>query len=139
MKKRVIVDTSYFYALFDQRDDWHESALEKQRYLDEFSVIVPWPVLYETLGTRFVKRQERLIGFAKILRKPDTEIVDDSPYREAACRRVMDTRNSESRESLVDTIILALMDDEKMKIDALLAFNARDFRAFCFRKSISYL
>ena len=50
----LLVDTGFFFALRDARDQYHASAEEKKHLLDTREVILPWPVLYETLNTRFV-------------------------------------------------------------------------------------
>ena len=54
----LLVDTGYFFALFNSRDQYHEKAVEKQEWLDELPIALPWPILYETLNTRFVKNSE---------------------------------------------------------------------------------
>lgn len=51
----LLVDTGYFFALFDPGDQYHEEAVKKQEWLDELPIVLPWPILYETLNTRFVK------------------------------------------------------------------------------------
>ena len=55
-KDRLLVDTGFFIALFDPRDNHHIDACEKQEYLENLSIVIPWPILYETINTRLVKR-----------------------------------------------------------------------------------
>jgi len=43
----IAVDTGYFYALTDRRDDWHQRALACARRLDGEPMVTTWPVLTE--------------------------------------------------------------------------------------------
>lgn len=83
---RILVDTGIFIALFDERDDHHQSACRIEKWLDSQSILLPWPILYETLNTRLVNRLKRdpagLAKFGAIARSPKTELLDDAPYRE---------------------------------------------------------
>ena len=41
----LLVDTGFFFALREARDQYHASAEEKKHLLDRWEVILPWPVL----------------------------------------------------------------------------------------------
>jgi predicted nucleic acid-binding protein len=43
----IIVDTSYWLAIANKRDQFHELVMEKTRHIDE-DLITTWPVLTET-------------------------------------------------------------------------------------------
>lgn len=47
----LLVDSGFFFALFDPRDQHHAAAREKQEWLETLAVIMPWPILYETINT----------------------------------------------------------------------------------------
>lgn len=58
---RILVDAGYFYGIFDKSDQYHSDAnkidieeLRNRPYLCLF--VLAWPMLYETVNTRFVKR-----------------------------------------------------------------------------------
>ena len=81
----LLVDSGFFFALFNPRDQYHADACEKQDWLEELSVVVPWPILYETVNTRFIRRPATIVQFESILLAHDTVLLDDSPYRLEAC------------------------------------------------------
>jgi predicted nucleic acid-binding protein len=66
----TLVDTGFWIALFDPRDERHHFADENGDWLDLATVVMPWPVLYETLRTRFVRRPEWVVRLDKRLRRP---------------------------------------------------------------------
>jgi predicted nucleic acid-binding protein len=53
----ILVDTGVWYAMFDTSDRVRErKAIESlASRIDAMSIIVPWPVVYETLRTKFVR------------------------------------------------------------------------------------
>ena len=101
----VLVDSGFFFALFDPRDPWHTQAKSKAEWIEAFRVIVPWPILYETVNTRLARRPDPVARFERILRRPDTELLDDSPYRLDAYENTL-ARAKAQREpaSLVDSV-----------------------------------
>ena len=137
---KVLVDSGFFFALFDPRDRYHADAIEKREWLEILSLVIPWPVLYETINTRFARRQATIARFESILRGPHIELLNDSPYRldayEDALTRAKTRRNA---MSLVDSVICAILDDTNVRIDAMLTFNLRDFANICHSKGIELL
>ena len=123
----LLVDTSFLYALHNDRDPFHESAKAKQNWLDDLPVILPWPVLYETLNTRFVGRPGTMDWFDRLVLSPSTELLDDSPYRNACYDSVHATARRGRRLSLVDTVLRAIIEDSSVAVGALLTFDPRDF------------
>ncbi len=128
----LLVDSGFFIALFDPRDQHHAVACEKQEWLEMLSVVMPWPILYETINTRLARRPERIARFESLMRAPETEFLDDSPYRleayEDTLARAKAQRNA---MSLVDSVLCAILADTNVRIDALLTFNLRDFGHIC--------
>ena len=51
----VLADTGVWYAMFDSRDPHYAEGKEKAERLSLFQIVLPWPTLYETLRTRFVR------------------------------------------------------------------------------------
>lgn len=132
----LLVDSGFFIALFNPRDQHHADACEKQDWLEDLSisVVVPWPILYETINTRFVRRPETIVRFESILRAHDTVLLDDSPYRLDAYEDVLaqaKTQRQRNAMSLVDAVLCAILDDPNVRIDAMLTFNSRDFSHIC--------
>lgn len=136
----VLVDTSFLFALFDPREPHHAEAQANQDWLDACSIVLPWPILYETMNTRLARRKAQVAKLDAIVRRPSTERLDDSPYRMECYDKVSESWNGRGLgTSLVDSVMLAILDDSNVRIDAVLSFNDRDFRQFCREKNIAYL
>ena len=123
----LLVDTGFFFALHDSRDQYHARAQAKKHLLDQGPIILPWPVLYETLNTRFVGIRgaigwlDRLVGF------PTTELLNDSQYRAQSLDAVLVPAQPRRRLSLVDTILRSIIEDANVRVAGILTFNPGDF------------
>ena len=84
----VLVDTGLWFGLFDPRDPHHQSALEMAERLETMAIVVAWPVLYETLNTRFARRPHVLRRFEQVLKRAGSVLLDDAAYREEALELV---------------------------------------------------
>jgi len=108
-------------------------------WLDSRSVLLPWPILYETLNTRLVNRLKRdparLAKFDEIARSPNTELLDDTPYREALWA-FLDQSSFRSSVSLVDAVLCNIIEDANVPVSAILTFNERDFWAVCSKNHV---
>ena len=60
MPKNLLLDSGFWYAFYDARDQYHEEATHFTEYLEFYNLLIPWPSLYETLDTRFVRHPEWL-------------------------------------------------------------------------------
>ena len=137
---RVLVDSGFFFALFDPRDSHHDAAIEKQEWLELLSVVMPWPILYETINTRFVRRPTTIARFETILRRPDTDLLDDSRYRYDAYEETLErAKRGYGARSLVDSVLCAVLADTNVQISAMLTFNDRDFAGLCASRDIELL
>ena len=129
---RLLVDSGFFFALFDPRDQYHNEARKKQEWLEMLSVVIPWPILYETINTRFARRLGTIAQFASVIHAPETEFLDDSPYRlEAYEDTLAQAKSPDNAMSLVDSVLCAILDDTNVRIGAMLTFNLRDFEHLC--------
>ena len=137
---RLLVDSGFFFALFNPRDQRHEDACEKQEWLDILALVMPWPTLYETVNTRFVRQRETIARFESIMRAPGTEFLDDNPYRLAAYSYTIGQAKTRHHAlSLVDSVLCAILDDVNVRIDAMLTFNHRDFADVCRTQNVELL
>lgn len=138
--QRVLVDSGFFFALFDPRDQHHADANEKQEWLEILSIAMPWPILYETINTRHARRPDWIARFENIARSPDTEFIDDAPYRLDALDDVL-LRGKTQRHamSLVDAVLHSILADPKVRVDAMLTFNISDFSGICSAKDVDIL
>lgn len=137
---RLLVDSGFFFALFNPRDQRHEDARDKQEWLDILAVVMPWPTLYETVNTRFVRQRETMARFESIMRAPGAEFLDDNPYRLAAYNYTIEQAKTRHHAlSLVDSVLYAILDDVNVRIDAMLTFNSRDFADVCRIQNVELL
>jgi predicted nucleic acid-binding protein len=135
----ILVDTGIWYALCDSKDQAVSREVVDDIYarLRLHSVVVPWPIAYETLRSQFVRNRLALERFERELKSPNTVLIDDAPYREDALGLSIESSLRRGRPlSMVDCIIRLLIDDVKMKIRYLVTFNARDFVDVCRNRQV---
>lgn len=138
--KYLLADTGLWLALFNSRDSYYAKAQEKAKYLDLCHVVLPWPILYETLRTRFVRNKAALGRFESYLKRPHLIYLDDSPYREAAFDLSLESSLRRSRPlSFVDCAIRLILEDVNAKIDYLITFDRGDFVDVCRRRRIELI
>ena len=143
--KIILVDSSFFFALFNPEDDFHSKALKEQDTLDKFPIIVPWPILYETINSKFVKSPETIKSFENIMRRPDAEFLDDSKYRDEAYQKTLALakrgyrREEDGPRSLVDSVLHTILEDVNVRISAMLTFDDNDFRYICARRDVELI
>ncbi len=133
MAKSIVIDTGFWFALFDDRDRYHEDALLYFEYIDHHRLVIPWPTLYETLNTRFSRRQSWVGRFHRIIKSHSVFYIADNDYKEVSLKQFF---NERQRVSLVDIIIRNILEDDSLKIDAILTFNESDFIDICYRNGI---
>ena len=124
MNGGLLVDTGYFIALHSKRDEHNATAKQYERLLEVRPVVLPWPVLYETINTRFAKRPHILKQIDVIIEKKSTRLLDDSPYRAAAYAKVLQT-SPKRPLSLVDAVLRAVIEDASVQISTLLTFQRK--------------
>jgi len=136
----ILIDTCFWYALFDARDSNHHKALELVLYLDLGNVILPYPTLYETINTRFTRNKEWVEEFEKVLKNKNVQILEDLEYKENGLALTMDSILNKNRPiSLVDMVIRLMLDDVNLKIDYFITFNTKDFIDLCHKKRIELI
>jgi hypothetical protein len=139
----IILDTGFWYALFDPRDDSKEcfhSRAQEHAYLIDGNVnriLFPWPVVYETLRTKFVKNVQGMEGLQRVLRGQNVQLEDDQPYRSDALDLCWQSCLIQKRKlSLVDCVLRLMLDDANLRVDVFVTFNPRDFHDVCKRNRV---
>jgi len=125
--KYVLVDTGVWIAMLDPKDQHHASIDEISGLLKTCHIILPWPILYETLRTKLVRNRNVLKQFKSYLngkRPHDITFIDDEPYREDALELSL---KGYQPLSMVDCLIRLILEDIGLKVDYLATFNFRDF------------
>ena len=136
---RVLIDSGFFIALFNERDQHHASARQLEEWLDVATIVLPWPILYETVNTRLARQPGNLAKFGAIVRLPETLLLDDAPYREDSFAAVLAQNPAKGSLSLVDAVLCNIIEDVNVPISAMLTFNERDFRAVCYENNVELL
>ena len=136
---RVLVDTGFFIALFNERDQHHASARRLEEWLDFVPIVLPWPILYETVNTRLARRPQNLAKFGAIVRLPETLLLDDAPYREDSFAAVLAQNPARGPLSLVDAVLCNVIEDVNVPISAMLTFNDRDFLTVCHENNVELI
>jgi predicted nucleic acid-binding protein len=136
----VLADTGLWYALFDSSDQHHAAAKDKADVLTLMQVILPWPTVYETLRTKFVRNAIGLDKFERFLKGPNITCLDDAPFRAAAVELSLDSSLRRRRPlSMVDCLIRLLVEDVNTRVNYLATFNRRDFADICARHRVEII
>lgn len=143
LPRRILVDTGVFLAYYEPHDQYHEKAAELLatwwNQPGPSRLVVAFPVLYETLNTRFVQDRHRLAVWAtnwSLWRaRGILEYCADESYREKAledCAAEVQRGPQHYRAlSIVDRILRALLEDPHVQLDGLWTFNPGDFADVC--------
>ena len=136
----ALIDTGVWYGMFDNRDQRYKAANEKAEYFEFFKLVLPWPTVYETLRTRFVRNETALQQFEKFLKTPNIIYLDDAKYRDDAFDLSLESSLRRRRPlSMVDCLLRLIIDDPNVKIDYMLTFNPGDFVDACIRNRVEIL
>lgn len=136
----VIVDTGVWFALFDAHDEFYRQGAEKADLFEVLQIVIPWPTMYEALGTRFVKNTLALERFESYLKSRSVVFLDDAAYRASAFDLVLEWSLRKRRPiSMVDWIIRLLIDDTNVHVDYLATFNIKDFHDVCVSRGIEII
>ena len=88
MAKNIIIDTGFWYALYNITDQNHKSASSLAGNLDIHKLLIPWPSLYETLNTQFVRQLKWLSAFEALMGRQNVVKLEDTEYRKSVLKSV---------------------------------------------------
>jgi predicted nucleic acid-binding protein len=138
VSETALVDTGFWIALYDPREQYHAAANEVADLIDLFHLVMPWPIAYETLRTRFVRHREWVASFDERLKKPTVSFIDDSEYCDEAYTLTVEYSTRLRRDiSMVDMVCRLLISDPEVKIDYLFTVNPRDFHDVCASNNVA--
>ena len=148
--KNFLADTGYLIALYDRSDDPLQVQMARRSFRRIFqaaenSLVIMWPVLYETLNTRLTRRihivEQIERQWTKLEGTSQIQYLDDEPFR---TRSLVEWRNELRRGrhyrplSLVDRVLRnAIL--SPLKLSAILTFNRVDFEDVCSKREISII
>jgi predicted nucleic acid-binding protein len=127
----VLADTCFWIAAFDPSDNYHPQAAQFLRTIRKGIILMPWPIMYETLGTRTVRKEQMRKSFASLL-TGKVHKINDVEYREQCLK---DALTDKRPLSLVDRIVRRIIQDRAYRITQLLTFNQGDFYDVCGRET----
>jgi predicted nucleic acid-binding protein len=135
----ILVDTGVWLALCDPRDRVATREVVDGIYarVKVHSIVVPWPIAYETLRTRFVRNRVAMERFEHEIKSARIVRVDDAPYTEDALSLSIESSLQRRRPlSMVDCMLRLLLDDVKTRIRYFVTFNQGDFIDICTARQI---
>jgi predicted nucleic acid-binding protein len=136
----ILVDTGSWIALFDAREQHHLAVAEYADLIESLDLVMPWPIAYETLRTRFVRRPDWVASFDERLKRSTVTFIDDSDYcRDAYSLTVEYSTRMRKDISMVDMLCRLLIDDPNVRVDYLLTTNPSDFHDVCVRNDVEIL
>jgi len=149
--KGFLLDSSFLFALYGNEGDQTLDA--DKSFRDIFSrsgnvLLVPWPIVYESFNTQFSgdrRRVQRLDSeWIQLEKQGHLEFVDDALFRPTTMldwrRAVTQTGKKRDRGlSLVDRVLMAIMQDRTISVEAILTFDLEDFRGFCAKRNIEII
>ena len=134
----VLIDTGVWYAMFDPRDQHQAKVAKKQEILELFTLVIPWPTMYETLRTRMVRNRQAMYQIEDYLKRPNLTFLDDSPYREKALELAFSSSLRKFRQlSMIDCLLRLILEDDNVMINYLATFNDEDFLDVCHARRIA--
>jgi hypothetical protein len=123
--------------MLDERDQHHNEAQTYAEAMLGLRFILPWPILYETLCTRFVRRPLTIRKFEFFLKRPNAVLLDDASYREAALEATLSSAGR--RYSMVDNVLRLVLEDTNIRVKYLFSFNRADFFDICTNRHIEMI
>ena len=140
MAKIVLTDTCFWLGLVDPTDQYHGMSNAAAELIEGYTLIFPWPCLYETISTHLTRRRERLLYLERFINKPNIILFDDAKYKTAALTEVFQlNRTSGFTYSLTDSVIREILKDIDVKVNFLLTFNNSDFEDICQHRQIEII
>lgn len=138
VSETLLVDTGAWIALFDPTEEHHGAVARLADLIEWAHLVMPWPLAYEILRTRFVRRPAWVAAFDQRLRKPSVTFIDDAEYCRDAYSLTVDASLRQKRDlSMVDVLCRMLIDDPTVRIKNLLTINRKDFYDVCARNGVA--
>lgn len=137
----ILADTCFWFSLCDPTEGDHSEAIAMMEKLTNdrrHTILVPHPVLYETLCSKMVRKPERVKRLTRYFK--DVKMVPDADYIKEAYGRVDRQANmNDGMASMVDWVIMLMADDIKNNVKGIITRNGRDFAVFCQKNKIAMI
>jgi hypothetical protein len=135
---RVCVDAGFLIGLYDPTDQHHRAANEQFELIfgedsGRHTLLIPWPILYESLGTRFARDPIKVTSLGNTWNYLDRAerlvLLDDAPYREETLTEQIEAPSRGL--SLADRVLRAMILEDEPRFDFFLTYNTGDFIDAC--------
>ena len=138
---RILIDTGVWYSRYDKRDTAasQEDVETIFELAQPFNIILPWPIAYETLRTKFTRNRLGMSLFEEEIKSPNIQFIDDTTYRDKAIELSFESSRSFRPLSMVDCVLRLMMDDVNVQIKYFATWNTKDFQDVCFNRRIEIL
>lgn len=143
--RTILCDSSYLFALYDPTDQWADQAVHVTRDLglEDALWILPWPIVYEVLCTRMVRRRPTLRMLLTDWQQRERRNLllrwDDGPYRSECLQDISVSEWGGRAISLADRVVRSILEDESCRVDAFITMNPVDFRDICTQRGLPCL
>lgn len=140
MQKYILIDSCYWFGLFDVKDQYKDYSNEVKDVINGHKLIIPFPSLYEVLNSKFIRNKIALNSIENLIKSGDIILLEDEIYRQNALENVYSIYRTQLPQiSLVDSIIREILSDTDIKIDVLVTYNEKDFKDVCDKRRITIL
>ncbi|CEN54154.1 hypothetical protein [Capnocytophaga canis] len=140
MTQIVLIDSCYWFGLYDEKDQYHSESEGISEMLRDCTIVIPFPSLYEVLNSTFIRRRTALDSLENVIKSGKVSLLPDDKYRDSALENVYKVHKEPMPKiSLVDSIIREILSDTNVRIDALVTYNEKDFKDVCDRRNITIL
>jgi predicted nucleic acid-binding protein len=136
MENNILVDSGFWFALYDINDQYHCQATKIVEYFDSAEIIIPFPTLYETINTKFMKNKMAKIEFEAVLNQENVFVVSDEKLKDEALKITFGNDSTKRSLSLVDNIIRLILENSDYRVNCLITFNKKDFVDICEQRQI---
>ena len=134
---KILTDTGFWIGLYDERDDFHKESNSILRNISNHDILLPWPIMYEFISSRFIGHRLWVKKFKENLDNLYITFIDDSSYREKAINESINlSMLGKRRISLVDMVIRFMLMNVNLKVDYLVTYNEKDFVDVCKKRKI---
>jgi predicted nucleic acid-binding protein len=139
--KTIIADTGFWIGLFMERDAYHKSAMD---YYNNNSTttrfLFPWPTMFETLRTQFVRDYSAIKRLEKELKQLNVIKYGDRKIRDKALNEMFELNLRHGYKlSLTDSVIRETIKLSKSNIKGLITINKSDFVDICSKLKVDIL
>jgi len=137
VNRRILIDTGCWIAYYEPNQKAHSWAIEQTPLFESQHILMPWPLVYETLRTKFVKHPNRVVQWELLLKRLRVEFLNDDHLVDEVYRQTLLFASRGTRRiSMVDALCRFVLADPATRIQTLFTTNPKDFHDVCKSRNI---